>query len=384
MSWKAKVGCACLVVLAVLPRLWADELEPAKTHAVIVGVLEWQHGLTGYPKKHRKDQELRDVLVRRGTPEANIALLLDRDATLPKIRDAVARTARAAGPGSTLLVYYAGHGMPCGAGDFCFANYELNPRKVKETGWSLKELGDTLAREFKGKRVLLCADCCYSGGLEVVVDRLAADGIPAALLTSASSANTSTNNWTFTQSLIDGLNGEPLLDANGDGHITLGELAGEVRAAMRHREGQLHGFKAKGVAEEFEVARASGARPRAADARFPVGSYVKALDHGQKRTGRVTAVDGDRCTVEFYDYSDKRTAAYAARELTASAGDVAPTLDAGVKPDCEVEWQGGWYPARLLKTDKDKYRIHYLGYDSSWDEWVGKDRIRLLDPKAKP
>jgi hypothetical protein len=80
-SWKR--GWACLVLLAVLPSLRGDELDPAKTHAVVVGVLEWKHGLQGYPKRNRKDQELRDLLVRRGTPAANIALLLDKEATLP-------------------------------------------------------------------------------------------------------------------------------------------------------------------------------------------------------------------------------------------------------------------------------------------------------------
>jgi hypothetical protein len=386
MSWNREPAWACLVVLAVLPPLSADELGPAKAHAVLVGVLEWEHGLSGYPKRHRKDQELRDLLLRRGTPAANVALLLDKDATLPRIRAAVSKTARAAGAGSTLIVYYAGHGMPAGGGDYCFANYELNPGKLKETGWHLKELGETLAREFKGKRVLLWADCCYSGGLEVVVERLAKAGIAAASLTSAGPGNCSTNNWTFTQSLIDGLSGEPLIDANGDGRITLGELAAEVREAMRHREGQLHGFKAKGLAEDFVLARVSGPRPKAPHAKFPVGSYVRAPDKGQSRIGRVVALTGDRYTVQFYNYSDKRTAPYAAKDLTASTGNVAPAgvvLDAGVKPDCEVKWEGAWYPAKLLKRANGKYFIHYIGYDSSWDEQVGKDRIRFLK-KAKP
>src|SRR5262249_54370042 len=158
--------------------------------------LEWKHHLTPYPKKNRKDQELRDLLVRRGTPAANITLLLDQNATLAKIHDAVGKTARGATAGSTLLIYYAGHGMPAGSGDYCFANYDLHPGRLKETGWNLKELGETLVREFKGKRVILCADCCYSGGLEIVVDRLEKAGIAAASLTSAGPNNCSTNNWT--------------------------------------------------------------------------------------------------------------------------------------------------------------------------------------------
>ncbi len=43
----------------------------------------------------------------------------------------------------------------------------------------------------------------------------------------------------------------------------------------------------------------------------------------------------------------------------------------------EVEWGGTWWPAEVLETKGDKYYIHYTGWDKTWDEWVGKDRIRL-------
>jgi len=42
----------------------------------------------------------------------------------------------------------------------------------------------------------------------------------------------------------------------------------------------------------------------------------------------------------------------------------------------KVEWHGKWWPASVLKVDGDKYYIHYTGYASSWDEWVGPSRIR--------
>ncbi len=42
----------------------------------------------------------------------------------------------------------------------------------------------------------------------------------------------------------------------------------------------------------------------------------------------------------------------------------------------EVEWQGTWYDARVLEVDGNRYYITYIGYDSSWDEWVGASRIR--------
>jgi hypothetical protein len=381
MATRWNRRCAALVMLAVCSPARTEEFELARTHAVIVGVLEWKHGLAGYPKKNRKDRELRDLLVRRGTPAANVAMLLDERATLANIRDVVTKAARAAGPGSTLIVYYAGHGLP-GDGAYYFANYDVEPGKLAATGWSLKGLGDTLVREFKGKRVILWADCCYSGGLEQVVDRLAGAGIAAVSLTSAGPANVSTNNWTFTQTLIDGLNGGPLVDVNGDGRVTLDDLAGEVREAMRHREGQLHGYKVRGIPGDFVIAAASGPKPKTDGAKWPIGAYVTARDAGQPRVGRVVGMDGDRRVVEFYDYTEKRSTPYTANDLAVSTGDTnrAPVvLDFGSRVEAEVEWQGKWCPANVLRTQKDKTLVHFVGYTDSWNEWIGNDRLRQAD-----
>lgn len=42
----------------------------------------------------------------------------------------------------------------------------------------------------------------------------------------------------------------------------------------------------------------------------------------------------------------------------------------------QVEWQGKWYNAVALETSGSRVKIHYTGYDNSWDEWVTLDRIR--------
>jgi len=43
----------------------------------------------------------------------------------------------------------------------------------------------------------------------------------------------------------------------------------------------------------------------------------------------------------------------------------------------KVEWHGTWWAAEVLKTNGDRYYIHYTGWDNSWDEWVGPDRLRM-------
>jgi hypothetical protein len=42
----------------------------------------------------------------------------------------------------------------------------------------------------------------------------------------------------------------------------------------------------------------------------------------------------------------------------------------------EVQWRGKWYRATALKSTRQECYITYDGYDHSWDEWVGPERIR--------
>src|SRR5262245_38706226 len=52
-------------------------------------------------------------------------------------------------------------------------------------------------------------------------------------------------------------------------------------------------------------------------------------------------------------------------------------IDAKMEADCEVEWNGVRYPAKVIKKENDRWFIHYIGFQDNWDEWVGKDRIRF-------
>ncbi len=44
----------------------------------------------------------------------------------------------------------------------------------------------------------------------------------------------------------------------------------------------------------------------------------------------------------------------------------------------DVLWNGTYYKANVKKVADSKWFIHYDGYESSWDEWVGKDRIKVI------
>lgn len=42
----------------------------------------------------------------------------------------------------------------------------------------------------------------------------------------------------------------------------------------------------------------------------------------------------------------------------------------------KVEWNGSWWDALVREIDGERFLIHYIGFDSSWDEWVNLNRIK--------
>ena len=411
------------------PRPLAGALWSDRTYALIAGVLAFESpSLSPFSARKRKDQELHEVLAARGVPRRNLHLLLDRDVTAERVRSALIRMAEGAGEGSTLLFYYAGHGMRDDAGNTFFAAYDTG-KDLASTAISLQEVSTILATRFRGARVVLMADCCYSGSLRRVARTLADTGIRTLSLTSADASNLSTSNWTFTQTLIDALAGDALLDRNRDGTITLGEVDEEVGDAMKHREKQRHGFFVHGVPTDLAWARAKGMVPVVKGAAYAPGRYVEAKVDGRWEPARVVEADATQSVVRLYDYcesEDRKIANALLRpmrfehyavgsdvqvfwggriwpaRITVVEGDFhritypgwsaywdewilsnriaaapekeLPKVTTGEKVD--VEWQGRWYPALVLKRSGSRALIHYEGYDATWDEWVGPERMR--------
>jgi hypothetical protein len=422
---KPLAGALFLVLLGLGPAGARADWDPANTCAVIVGVLTWQsQGVQSFSARHRKDQELYDTLLRRGVPRENMTLLLDREATLANVRRAVRTTAERAKPRGLFLFYYAGHGERLEDGSTALLNYDAGAAGGKTPAFAVTELGTLLRRHFKGGEVLLLADCCHSGGLKEPARSLAAAGFKAASLTSADAPTLSTENWTFTQTVLDGLNGDPAADADGDGSVTLGEVAAEVAAAMEYRERQRSGFAAEGLPPDYKLAPAD--RTRKAPGPIPGGfllkEYVLAQDGRENHPGRILAWRDGKYAVEFYDYSDKRTVMLPASALakikfeTHRPGETVTVLRDGrplratvvevegdfqrvtyadrpalwdewvlsdrivtTPPEApttvQVERKGAWRPAVILEADGEKYQVRYQSGDGA-DEWVGKERIR--------
>ncbi len=356
----------------------ASLFEPASTHSVIAGVLEWQDAsLARFSNVHRKDLELDQTLQTRGVK--NRTLLLDAEATTAAVTSALEKAIAATPAGGTLVFYYAGHGVMLPGGKIVFASYDISVAQAEGTGLVLANLPKLFER-FKGKRVILLADCCYSGGLGAVAKKISASGIEAIALTSADDSNVSTGNWTFSQTVIDALNGRALFDRDANGSITIAELAGEVEDAMKHREEQRCGYTS--TAPGALVVAASGKDAEAAKKGAPPlarGQWVTGpRTSEQKAVARILANDGNKLLLSFYDYSDESTA-WVPRERAAPIE--FKTYPVGASLD--VLWNGVVYEAKVTKVENDFHFITYPGWGAEWDEWVGAKRIVGLHGAGK-
>ncbi|HRE89306.1 MAG TPA: caspase family protein [Myxococcota bacterium] len=389
MKPKNAVVAMCLAMLALSAssaRAEAERLEPSKTWAVVAGVLEWEDpGLSPFPKQERKDQELFDTLGQFGVPAAQRTLLLDKQSTAAAVERAFTDLIARAPVDATLVFYFAGHGVKDQDGAIIFATSDTRLDQLDKTGLHLSRLTRLLDR-FKGRRVLLLADCCHSGGL-VDVARTLSKKRGALALTSAEASNISTANWTFTQTLIDGLRGRLIHDRDGDGAVELFEVAGEVKDSLKHRESQRYGFANHGVPDELVVApavpeaevdargagRGGGVGAKGEDVAASVAprQWVRVKRGAKKDIARVLAVqDKGRALVEFYDYSayDRRwVGADGLEPVTLETWPVGSRLD--------VVWQNQVYVAKVLAVDDGFMRITYPGYESRWDEWISATRV---------
>jgi uncharacterized caspase-like protein len=294
-----------------------ESWQPSRTWVIAVGVLEWQDSdsFNSFPKEGRKDAELVDFFKQAGVPRDQILFLKDKEATKDHILRAMTRLLARAHEGDMLIFYFTGHGAQDDAGATYFANYDADGDDLAHTALSVKSIFNLIERNFSGSRVLLTADCCYSGALAVEAARRRTS-LAYAVLASARSDSLSTANWTFTEALIGGFRGNARADQNQDGEIELAELAHYARARMLSKEDQRTSF---------------------------------------------TTTAGFSPETIMADVQTRTTTASQSRQSNERV---------------EVEWQGNWYRAVILETRGAKYKIHYLGYGAEWDEWIDAARLR--------
>lgn len=364
---------ACVLALAWTLNAFAAPLspgiDPSRTYALVVGVLEWQRAedWSSFDSTYRRDAMLVEHLKSRGITGSHLIYLQDKQATLARIRASLDEIIGRTRAGDTLLVYYCGHGF-LEAGEGYFANYDIG--ETRKTYWGMSELVDTIQARFTGARCILLADCCHSGRLVETVKRHTPTRIEYGVFTSSTPEETSTGNWTFTQSLYDAFTGSPLVDKNRDGRITTAELVDYSADEMTVFEGQrnfcgmIGGFSPDTVLSTTTTTKVP---PH-------FGERVRVWDEGEWWSGRIIDFRDKQALVRWvkigWDH-EEQDAWYA---YTACKPLKLVQYPVGKK--VLIKWKRKWFPGKVLKVEGAKHLISYDGWDASYNEWVSPGRLR--------
>lgn len=159
-------------------------------------------------------------------------------------------------------------------------------------------------------------------------------------------------------------------DADGNGEVTISETLQYVPRRYRQM------FRGGEPTDEdlLPVLAASETTPRER-ALTKVGDSLVAVAHdGVWYGGRALERTSEGTKVRFFGF-DMTTAngAYSMPDRVVS--DDVIDLPGG-DPTIEVEWNGEWYPARVLERMRNRWKVHYIGYPDSDDEVVPRSRVR--------
>ena len=141
----------------------------ATGHAVVIGVANYRNA-SPLPDAVLNDaQDVAAVLKSNaycGYDARNVHLLLDGDATLDRIRAALASVARTSGADDIVVIFFSGHGARLGDPadpQSALLPVECDTRRLDATSLSEPEFSAALQR-FAAQRLLVLIDACHSAG----------------------------------------------------------------------------------------------------------------------------------------------------------------------------------------------------------------------------
>lgn len=294
--------------------------QPGQSYVLVASITSWPKTAQLLPfTGTRRDADLVRSFEQAGVPRSHIVFLKDSQARTSAILNQLLALAEQCQPQDTLFFYFQGHGEP---DLFCTYDYESN--RPQQTGLRLAELYPLL-KGWKGGHLFLVGDCCRSGSLETVVRQFEQNQpqVRVAAIASATASSVSTGNWTFTEGLLRILGGDPILDKNHDGQISLGEGDVFLHDQMKYKEDQLCSLTLSRNFEPDFVWRAANPAPPNLAGPYQRGDILSAQDK-----------------------------------------------------------EGKWYRSEVLDEKEGRYKVHYNGWDSKWDEWVEPAKLKRLEQKS--
>lgn len=140
---------------------------PLDAHALLIQISKYPPPQQPLPEVHDAEDlaaVLRDPELCH-YPAGNVKVLTDGAATRAAILAAVQQLVATAGPDSTVMFYFSGHGGQRGETTYLLP-HDCDEKSLGKTAISSRELAAALA-PLRSQKVLLVFDCCHAGGLEL-------------------------------------------------------------------------------------------------------------------------------------------------------------------------------------------------------------------------
>lgn len=205
--------------------------------ALVIGVEKYPGGI---PKAEFADRDAKAVVAHLralGVPLRHIKRLTDDTATRSRIKGALHWLTRNVTPGSTVYVYFSGHGAPSQGGTAYLVPFDGDPSDLSDTGVSTSGFYRTLG-QLPARHIIVALDACFTGegkrsimgnGIRPLVTKIREGAVPSSgklvVLTAARSNQESgvleaKGHGLFTYYFLKGLNG----GAEHGGHVTVAGL----------------------------------------------------------------------------------------------------------------------------------------------------------------
>ena len=205
--------------------------------ALVIGVEKYPGGIPKAEFADRDAQAMVAHLRALGVPLRHIKRLTDETATGNRIKGALHWLKRNVRPGSTVYVYFSGHGSPSQGGTAYLVPFDGDPSDLSDTGVSTSGFYRTLG-QLPARHIIVALDACFTGegkrsivgsGIRPLVTKIREGEVPSSgkivVLTAARSNQESgvleaKGHGLFTYYFLKGLNG----GAEHGGHVTVAGL----------------------------------------------------------------------------------------------------------------------------------------------------------------
>jgi hypothetical protein len=238
------------------------EVFEGRKFALIIGISKFRHPEGGITDLRYADADARALSQFLQSPAGgrfpadNILLLLNEQATIARLREAMTSFVSRPGSEDLLVVFFASHGSPdpFAPQNLYFIAHDTQVDRMPETAFAMKEFQRMIEMNVRARRMVQLVDTCHSAGLtgsrgeqtrsvgnnliSLYAERLLYGEEGKAVITasdvneySQESPRWGGGHGVFTHFVLDGLRGRA--DQNADRLVSVGELFRYVRQRVR-------------------------------------------------------------------------------------------------------------------------------------------------------